>query len=723
MSEAINTPEGIKHLPKPNVKDSRVLMYLNMYEQEPLYQNTEEESILVEHWYTKYTMAKAEYMKSRCNDANVQKWRDAYEGRFYRLDENGEPTEKRMKPLRKIAFEMVESKVNARIPAPQMSPRYHHDIIPVRATENLIKHDMDRMLSEELNDEAERATLIDSTCWAFVGWNPFDNTHERSGMPEVRICPVDKVFPQPGITNYKKLEYIFEEQVLTVAQVRDMFGRNIYTPNYSDLVTMIFCYYLNEDRHVGRFVFEQEKRTVADNSLEWGMRRRRECLSCHEIVPIEAECPKCHSRVIDWVPVKKVKLDKPLDFVANPYRSGESADQKDDETNATEQVPADTWIPHYLIRQLPYVPKRNYKVPGSMYGISEVELCFENQDSTNKLLNKAEAKSAGSKTWIQTDRDSAIKEDEDEVGAVYKYVESDDLNKSKMVVTQVMADMTGELAMAEMNYSNIKSTSGITDTDQGKSDPNARSGKQAELKLMASAERKQSPNKQREAFYAGVFELIFKNLLAYSDEERSYVALLPDGTEKEELWSRYMFLSRDDSGEFYYRDDFAWSVDSAVEITQDRAAMWQRIDNDYLSGVMGNEVDPFAALQMYWHMKDQAGYPTAKFALAFLKERVKTLPNQVQQALTAHPEAVELALSFIADTNKANGLDGGSGGSTTGQGSGGARANSGPQGNGGTQRGNIEKTNMTNRARQGQQTNTHAAARGGMQGGTQGVRK
>ena len=270
--------------------------------------------------------------------------------------------------------------------------------------------------------------------------------------------------------------------------------------------------------------------------------------------------------------------------------------------------------------------------------------------------------------------------------------------------------------MANQIYENAKSTAGITNTDQGKNDPSARSGKAKQIQLAASESRQKSSNIQRNVAYAGVYELIFKNLLAYCDEERSFVSLMPDGSKKEEVWSKYMFLDQDENGDFYYRDDFAWSVDDATEITQDRASMWQLIDNDMLNGTMGNEIDPMRALKMYWTMKDQAGYPTAKYALAFLDEAIKHLPTQIEQTLVNNPEAVELALSYIADMQSGKGL-GGNNAQGTGQ-QGGARNGAGKTGNNQTHAQQQQKANNQSKAAQGQTTNTTSQATGGMQGGT-----
>lgn len=691
-------------LAKPNVKDSRVLTYLNLEPQESTYVNTVEENELVQLWNLKYLLAKEEYESSRVNSSNVTSWRNTYLGDFKALDEQGNITNTKIKALRKLAYELVEQKINPRIPAPKMSPRYHSDLVPVQATEALIKHEMNRMLSEEVQDESERSTLIDSTTWLKVSWNPFDNTHERSGMPIVENCPIDTVYPQPGVHNYKDLEYIFERKQVSKAKVNDLFNRVITTVETHDMVNVIEVYYLNQDRHVGRFVYTEDTLIVLANELEWGMRRRRECTQCHNVLPIESECPVCGSTRFEYVGVKSHRLEQDLSFIVNPYRSGESPDQEQDsaQVQASRTIPKGTEIPFYLIRQLPFVPKRASKVPRDIYGLSEIQLNLEAQDSINKFLNKAERKSDKSRAWVTKLKDTRITNENEEL----TFVEVEDSKESAAIqVKQVMADISQELVMAQLLYEGAKSQSGVTDTDQGKNDPSARSGKAKQLQLAASQTRQAAPTIQRNIAYAGVYELIFKYLLAFCDEERSFVNLMPDGSSREEIWSKYMFLDRDKNGRFYYRDDFAWSVDEATEITQDRAAMWQLIDNDYLNGVMGSEIDPLRALKMYWTMKEQAGYPTAKFAISFLDNAVKHLPTQIEQALVNNPEAVQLALSYIAD------LQGG-------QGQGGARNGAGKPNNGQTHNQQQSRANNQTRANDGQQTNTIATKTGGAQGGT-----
>ena len=679
----------------PGIKDSRVLLYLNEMTM-PDYVNTEEEDMLMSLWERKFSMAKAEYEKSRCNSEKVKLWRDAYEGKFIALDNDGNLTDKPLKAVRKVAFELVENKVNSHIPAVKMTPRYTSDITPVNITEQMIMHQIDKMISEEINDQSEHCVLIDGLSWFKVGWNPFDNTHERSGNPTVTVCPVDSVYPQPGVKNYKDLEYIFEVGTITVSQCIDLYNRHISSPSNNDIIPTVTCYFLNEDGYVGMFMWCRETKQVICNDMEWGIRKRRECTVCHTVVNIDDECPVCGSKKLKYVPVKQEVLTENLVLIPNEYKEEPEV-----------VIRAGEKIPFYLVRQLPFVPYRRVSVVNSIYGVSEVELVLENQDLINKFYNKAEKKSLQSKTWVTKSSQTDINNDSEEEITIVSTDSPEECNAIQ--VKQILSDINEEITQAQVMYDVAKSTTGVSDTDQGKADPTARSGKAKQLQLQASASREASPTTLRNLAYSGVYELIFKYMLAYCDEPRIFVSLLPDGTKNQQQWSKYMFLARDEYGQFYYKDDYAFSVDTATEITQDRASMWQMIDNDFINGAMGTSIDPLRALKMYWQMKNQYGYPLAKYALDFIDEQINHLPTDVEQALVQNPQIVEQALAMIQGNSEMASAASNNGGKT------------GPASNNASHAANVEKTNNKNRSANGNASqNSTSVATGGMQGGTNG---
>lgn len=673
------------------ISDTRIELYLGTTKV-PKYANTIDENEIVSLWNAKYLIAKSEYEKSRLKPENLQLWRDAYMGKLYKLNKDGSASKVLQKALQKLAFEMVESKIIPLLPGPKMTPRYYSDIFLVNSTEALINHEIDRMVSEEIHDEAEHSCLIDGATWLKVEWDPFDNTNERSGMPKVVNCPIDTVFPQPGIADYKQLEYIFQIKTMTVTSIYDLYNRYVVPDGDSDVIKVIEVYYLNVNRVLGRLVYTENELIVLSHDDEWSMKKIRHCTKCRAIVNTSEQCPVCGGTHFTYISVNNENLEEDLHYVENKFRSGESSKPEDDTTKNenTKTIPKGTKLPTYLIKQLPFVPKRTIKLPGELYGISEVYLLLENQDSINKLFNKAESKSAKSKTYVTRTKDTTIKgEDDDDI----VYINVDDAQQAQALkVVQVTSDMQNELNMIQMLYGSSKSAQGVTDTDQGKQDRTAVSGKAKEAQLEASAQRQSSSKIQRNNAYAGVYELIFKYLLAYSNEDRAFVATLPDGTYREESWSKYMFLAKNDkTKEYYYRDDFAWSVDSVAYITKDREMMWQLIDRDFLNGSTGSAIDPQRALLLYWHMKDQNGYPTAKFAIKFLEEAAKHLPTQIEQALMNNPEAVELALSYIQDL-QAGSVANKQPSDGTGQ-PGGARNAAGKPNNGQTHNQQQEKTN------------------------------
>lgn len=678
---------------KGSIKDSRVEWYLGVtsHDKAEDYQNTDEEHELVMLWDAKFQLAKQVFEgHPRVNSKKLTTWRNAYFGDFYKLDANGNETSAKQKALRKVAYELVESKIIPLMPGPKMSPRYHSDIFVVNATEALLNHEIDRMLSEEVHDENEHSCLIDGTTWLKVEWDPFDNTNERSGMPKVINCPVDTVYPQPGVSDYKKLEYIFETKSMTLATIMDLYNRKVTPTNGSDLIDVIEVFYLNKDRVVGHLVYTKDGLTVLANDIEWGMRKLRTCSKCQSKIPTATECPICGGTHFEYISATEEVLEDDLTYVENKFRSGNSNNPEEDQqqANINKTIPKGTKIPFYLVRQLPYVPKRTTKVPRDIYGISEVQLALEANDSINKLLNKAEAKSAKSRAYVTKLKDTNVDDEDEEI----TFIEIESAQEGQAIqVKQIMADIIGELTMVDTLYGNAKSQQGVTDTDQGKKDPTANSGKAKEMQLAASEQRQSSSKTQRNMAYAGVYELIFKYLLAYSDEERSFVATLPDGTMREEVWSKYMFLAKNEkTDQLYYRDDFAWSIDTVAYISKDREMMWQLIDRDFLNGTTGSAIDPQRALLLYWHMKDQQGYPTAKFAIKFLENAAQHLPSQIEQALMNNPEALELALSYIQDLQSGNLVPNAVG---QGGGAGGARDQAGKPANGQTHTQQQGKTN------------------------------
>lgn len=644
------------------------------------YQNTKKENAMVEKVATLFAMAKGyhdaiEYVKPD----NLRKWRKAYLGTLNALNrKTGEESKRKSKQLRKMIYEMIESKVDNSIPMPRISPRHRDDLDLVDITENYLKFEMDRMLTEQENDRGERATYIDGTSWYKICWDSLDSTHDRSGDLRVEVLLADQVIPEPGCTKYKLMNYCFEVSNMSIARIYDLYDRYISPLDSSNNnVEVISYYYKNSDGIIGRFMYAPHSRQVISWDEDWQIRKIRRCTVCDATNPIGEKCGNCGATTFKYVNAEKEVLSESIYRVYNPYAAGDS----DDPTNNAEvkEIVAEvgTEVPYYRIRQLPFVPRPSISSLDTIYGVSEVSILLDMQDSVNKILTKVEDKILKSGAVI-TKPDKIKLNDADES---FKILGVRTAEESAMIqVKQILADVSQDIASAQLFYESARASSGITESYQGKIDSTATSGKAKEISAMQSAGRLESLRVMKAAAFAGVYELMLKYLLAFSDETRRFVKILPDGQKEEMMWNKYMFLRKDEYGQFYYEDDFAFSTDPAATLSNNRVQMWQETLQQFTMGTLGNPADP-RALELYWNIMDMMQYPLAKFALAGIREAAKHLPPEIEQALLQSPEVLQTAVALVNGGTDQRG---------------GARPNSGPDGNGATHAANVDRTNMRN---------------------------
>lgn len=673
--------------------------YLQWAIEIPAYVNTPEEEDLVTKFSALYSIALgAKENNELSSSKNIAKWRKAYEGTLPALTKTGKVSEKQSRQLRKVVYEFIESKVDNNIPLPKMSPKYKSDLPLVQVTEDYLKYNIDCIFTKYLNDRSERSTYVDGTSWYKIWWDSLDNSPESSGQVKVDICLADQIIPQPGITDWRKLEYIFEKEQVTLKRIWDLTGRRI-TPVASDTselanptgntvdnstITMITCYYLNEKRIVGRFAWAENTRQVIFNDEDWQIRKLRTCTKCGQVVPQADICPMCGSKSFKYKIPEKDILDEDLYVVYNPYEVGETQDPNQrDKYEKKLFASKGTEIPFYHVRMLPFVPRPAISSIESLYGLSEAAMILEMQDMINKMYTKMSDKTLAASAIVTKPARLNIKNTDEGI----KVVDVRTSEEAAMVqLKQIMADTSQDMNTAMMIYESAKSSSGVTDSYQGKYDASATSGKAKEFAAMQTAGRMESLRIMKAAAFSGVYEIVLKYLLAFSDEPRKFVKVLPDGGVTEEEWNKYMFLDKTAEGEFYYRDDFQFSSDPAATLETNRVAMWQEIQSQFIQGCMGVPTDP-RTLELFWNMMNEYQYPLAKLVLAGIKDNAQHLPAEIEQLLMQQPDILRQVLQTMQDAGLMNG----------GETRGGARENSGPQGNGATHAANVQRTNSRNR--------------------------
>lgn len=660
----------------------RIDMYLHQFAEH--YQNTKRENEMVTKVATLFSMAKSyqdgvEY----ANPKNLAKWRKAYLGTLNAIDKNtGEESKRKSKSLRKSIYEMIESKIDNTIPLPKMMPRKKKDVNLVEITENYLKFEMDRMLSEQENDRAERITYIDGTSWYKVCWDSADSSYERSGDVRVEVLMTDQVVPEPGVKNYKLLNYVFEIQKLSLSRIYDLYHR-VIMPSGTGIAEcdVITYYYKNEKGIIGRFMYAPHSRQVISWDKDWQIRKVRVCLACGTINPVGEVCRACGNTRFRYVNAEREVLDEDISYISNPYQDGES-DNPDDTVKTNVLAPAGTEIPFYRITQLPFVPRPSVSSVDTIYGVSEVWIDLDMQDSINKILTKVEDKILKSGTIVTKPEKAKINSSDD----TFKIIGVRSSEEAAQYQSRdIQANVSQDLAVAQLLYDSMRSSSGVTESYQGKVDTTATSGKAKQFSAAQAAGRLESLRVMKAATFAGVYELILKYLLAFSDETREFVAILPNGKKKEMIWNKYMFLRKDKYGNLYYVDDFAFSTDPAATLSNDRVQMWQETQSQFVQGTMGNPADP-RTLELYWRIMEANQYPLAKVVLAGIEENSQHLPPEMEQAIMQNPQI----LSTVQQVMQAQGEQ-----------RGGARPNSGPEGNGATHAANVEKTNEKNRAAAG----------------------
>lgn len=664
---------------------SEKLTRVDMYLQQSIadqYVNTEEENELVDKFAELYSLAlSAQQNTEEANPKNLAKWRKAYYGTLNALTKDGEESTRKGRSLRKMVYELIESKIDNSIPMPKIRPRYKTDLPLVSVTENYLKFEVDGIFTKYLNDRSERSTYVDGTSWYKVWWDSLDNTHERSGNVKIDLCRVDQIVPQPGVSDYRQLEYIFERKELSLTRIWDLYHRRIIpTEANTNVIEVISCYYLNSDRVVGLFMYAPHSRQVICNEEDWQIRKLRTCTVCGTVNPTGDTCRNCGSKTFKYENATEEILENDLEEIYNPYDVGETDDEDEREHYKSRVfLTAGTKIPFYKITQLPFIPRPAISSLDNIYGTSEVKVTLESQDAINKLLTKALEKTMKSGTILTKPEKLKIGDSDDTI----KVLSVRTTEEAAMVQSRaVVADTSQDLVMAATLYESGKASSGVTESFQGAKDNSATSGKAKQYAAVMTAGRIESLRVMKSAAFAGLYELVLKYLLAFSDEPRKFVRVLPNGSQKEEVWNKYMFLDKDKYGNIYYRDDLRFDSDPASTLSQNRAQMWQETQDKFVQGAFGNPADP-RVLELFWNIMDSLQYPLAKVVLAGIKENSQHLPPEVEQMIMNNPELQAL----IAQTLQSSGEQ-----------RGGARPNSGPVGNGATHASNVERTNERNRS-------------------------
>ena len=135
----------------------------------------------------------------------------------------------------------------------------------------------------------------------------------------------------------------------------------------------------------------------------------------------------------------------------------------------------------------------------------------------------------------------------------------------------------------------------------------------------------------KNAAYADLYRNMFWFLLAFADEPRTYTTMDESGRQVEKIFNRYDFLEQDEFGNWYYNDEFLFSVDEAGAMQTDKQFLLEDVRVDFNMGAFGNPADPETIL-MYWKEKEVLGYPNAKRMVKHWQDKLDRQQRVAMQA-------------------------------------------------------------------------------------------
>lgn len=569
-------------------------------------------------------------------DKQIKRRNELYKGVAQPIDpKTGRVATKRADCKRNMCFELIETQINNAIPQPKVTPRDPDNVDLASDLEGYLQMEMDRLCSEELNDAAERETLKQGTVFYLVGWDETKATPTTSGELFVKMYPLNRVYPQPGITDIHEAEYIFTKDLVSKDKIKEVYNVTIPEgPDYKNMNTLITAYYYNKKGNVSKYGWIENTDCVVFDEEDYETRKIKVCKQCGEKLYDKDMCELCGDEHHTYESMGDEKV--PEDIV------------RGDPSNPNEQpevlVKKDSFIPYYKIKELPFVLRRNISDGESLYGVSDIDLLEGNQISMNKILTKMEENVLKAGSFVTKPNGVNIPNTDETL----KIINVKDPNMMKAFSVQtVQANMQQDNILQEEFYQMGRDSLGITDSYQGKRDTTAESGKAKQVSAAQAAGRMESKRRMKDAAYADLYKLMFKYLLAYCDEKRIYAKMKPNGEYVKGSFSRYNYLDGE-PGSVYYNDRFLFSVDDASTLATNRTAMWQETTNNFVSGTLGNPADP-QTMMLYWNMMKGLNYPLAKTALQSLQQRQQQLPVELQQAIMQNPEILNAVRTIVSN--------------------------------------------------------------------------
>ena len=590
-------------------------------------------------WQDRLSRARAEYQDTL---NKMIEWNAYYDGtRISQDDPNGgRKATRKSSNVRNIVYELIESQVDSTVPMPRVEAIHEEDKDLARNIEAVLRHEISLQSLQELNDLQERTVPIEGGSLWLVEWDPAAGTHCNLGDVKVTELHPKQVIPQPGVYELERMDYVFVQLAQTKEYIKERYGVDVSLAgeeqpeirgdvgSCDDIVTQNIAYY-KKDGKIGMFSWVDDE--VLVDMDDYQARRLEYCKDCGAVKtgPV-CECGRrrFEERAVTEQPVPEgldiPRYTEPVEVTVTDV-NGEAVL---DESGApiVQMASEETKIPCYNPGMYPIILRRNVRKADSFLGGSDVAVVMDQQDAIKKMGSKIDEKILKGGSFITLPDGVNIETTDRE----FKVVRVKSANEKALIgVTNVQPDVSKEMNALELNYQWAKSTLGITDAYQGKYDSSATSGTAKQFSANQAAGRLQSKREQKNIAFSRLYRAIFHYLLAYSDQPIPFSVKNPDGSTMYSHFNRWDFLKQDEAGEWYWNDEFIFTVDSSANTMTSRANLWEMLDLKYQAGAFGPLNDPQTPLRL-WTMLEAAEFPYAAQVRALMAQYVEE-QNAVSQ--------------------------------------------------------------------------------------------
>ncbi|MEG2021630.1 MAG: hypothetical protein RR087_07630 [Oscillospiraceae bacterium] len=542
-------------------------------------------------WQDRLAAAKSFYK----NEYDEMEHREAlYAGTHEITNASGTGYGKAAGNVRNIVYELIESGVDSTVPVPQVSGNTEQAQRLAQNAETLLRAELNALPFKELNDAQERMCPVQGTSAFLVEWNMISTDHGKNGSLSVSLLHPRQLLPQPGIANVEDAEWIIIQMSKTASALKARYGKAMNTQEVypDDLLTLNVGYFKNDDNGIGRFTWVNN--SVLESLEDYELPQLFKCTKCGNM-GYDDKCNVCGKKAV------LQREEKVSHAVAGTHDNS---------------LPIGTKVPIYRPGVYPIILRKNVSVYGKFFGQSDVDRIRDQQEAIKKLGTKIDEKVLKGGSYITLPTGVTVETSDRELKILRVKSPAD---KAMIDVYNIQPDISKDRAVLEENYQWAKSTLGITDAFQGKRDVTATSGVAKQYSINQATGRLESKRVMKNAAYAQLFNVMFRFLLAYTDENCPIAGHSATGETEYRDFCRYTFLRRDAANKLYWDDNFTFTVDPGGTMAGNRQTMWQETRESFAMGAFGAQASSEAQL-LYWTVMESLQYPLAGIVKARIEE-------------------------------------------------------------------------------------------------------